>query len=44
MEPGPRKSTHDVDGFLEVIQRMSLYYPVSTPLKPQRLAGTRIGP
>jgi len=34
------KSTHDVDGFLDVIQRMSLYYPGSTPLKPQRLAGT----
>jgi virginiamycin B lyase len=33
------KSTHDADGFLEVIQRMSLYYPGSTPLKPQRLAG-----
>src|SRR5499427_3032527 len=34
------KSTHDTDRFLEVIQRMSLYYPGSTPLKPQRLAGT----
>src|SRR6185436_1938903 len=34
------KSTHDADGFMEVIQRMSLYYPGSTPLKPQRLAGT----
>ena len=34
------KSTHDADGFLEVFQRMSLYYPGSTPLKPQRLAGT----
>src|SRR5262252_701326 len=34
------KSTHDADGFLEVIQRMGLYYPGSTPLKPQRLAGT----
>ena len=34
------KSTHDADAFLEVIQRMSLYYPGSTPLKPQRLAGT----
>jgi virginiamycin B lyase len=33
------KSTHDADGFLDVIQRMSLYYPGSTPLKPQRLAG-----
>src|SRR5499433_463881 len=34
------KSTHDADGFLDVIQRMGLYYPGSTPLKPQRLAGT----
>src|ERR1700674_626768 len=34
------KSTYDSDGFLQVIQRMSLYYPGSTPLKPQRLAGT----
>ncbi len=34
------RSTHDADGFMEVIQRMSLYYPGSTPLKPQRLAGT----
>src|SRR5262249_375686 len=34
------KSTHDTERFLEVIQRMSLYYPGSTPLKPQRLAGT----
>src|ERR1700674_3285994 len=34
------KSTHDADGFMEVIQRMGLYYPGSTPLKPQRLAGT----
>jgi virginiamycin B lyase len=34
------KSTHDADGFLEVIQRMSLYYPGSTPLKPQRLSGS----
>jgi streptogramin lyase len=34
------KSTHDADEFLEVIHRMSLYYPGSTPLKPQRLAGT----
>ena len=34
------KSTYDADGFLEVIQRMSLYYPGSTPLKPQRLAGS----
>jgi streptogramin lyase len=34
------KSTHDADEFLEVIHRMSLYYPGSTPLKPQRLTGT----
>src|SRR5262249_59782923 len=34
------KSTHDAEGFLDVIQRMGLYYPGSTPLKPQRLAGT----
>src|ERR1700682_2971700 len=34
------KSTHDADSFMEVIQRMSLYYPGSTPLKPQRLTGT----
>src|SRR6202790_4480396 len=34
------KSTHDADGFMEVFHRMSLYYPGSTPLKPQRLAGT----
>src|SRR5262252_6608473 len=33
------KSTHDADAFLEVIQRMGLYYPGSTPLKPQRLVG-----
>src|SRR5256884_3085037 len=34
------KSTYDADGFMEVIRRMSLYYPGSTPLKPQRLSGT----
>jgi streptogramin lyase len=34
------KSTHDADEFLDVIHRMSLYYPGSTPLKPQRLSGT----
>jgi len=33
------KSSYDADGFIEVIQRMSGYYPGSTPLKPQRLAG-----
>src|SRR6202521_1923920 len=34
------KSTHDADEFMDVIHRMSLYYPGSTPLKPQRLSGT----
>ena len=34
------KSTHDADEFMQVFQRMSLYYPGSTPLKPQRLAGS----
>src|SRR6266478_5062442 len=34
------KSTHDADGLLQIIQRMAGYYPGSTPLKPQRLAGT----
>jgi virginiamycin B lyase len=34
------RSTHDADSFLEVIHRMSIYYPGSTPLKPQRLVGT----
>ncbi len=34
------KSTYDANGFLEIFQRMSNYYPGSTPLKPQRLAGT----
>jgi len=34
------KSKYDADGFLEIFQRMSNYYPGSTPLKPQRLAGT----
>jgi streptogramin lyase len=34
------KSTHDADEFLDVFHRMSLYYPGSTPLKPQRLTGT----
>jgi virginiamycin B lyase len=33
------RSTHDADEFMQVFQRMSLYYPGSTPLKPQRLAG-----
>ena len=34
------RSTHDADEFMQVFHRMSLYYPGSTPLKPQRLAGT----
>lgn len=34
------KSTYDADGFLQIFQRMATYYPGSTPLKPQRLAGT----
>ena len=34
------KSTYDVDGFTQIFQRMAGYYPGSTPLKPQRLAGT----
>ena len=34
------KSTHDADEFMDVFHRMSLYYPGSTPLKPQRLTGT----
>src|SRR5258708_24008740 len=33
------KSTNDADGFMQVFQRMAGYYPGSTPLKPQRLAG-----
>src|SRR5256886_14946226 len=33
------KSTYDADGFMQVFQRMAGYYPGSTPLKPQRLAG-----
>ena len=33
-------STYDAQGFLQVFERMSNYYPGSTPLKPQRLAGT----
>src|SRR4051812_10039061 len=34
------KSSYDADGFLQIFQRMAGYYPGSTPLKPQRLAGT----
>ena len=33
------KSTHDGDEFMQVLQRMSGYYPGSTPLQPQRLIG-----
>src|SRR3989475_4818146 len=33
------KSTYDADGFMQIFQRMASYYPGSTPLKPQRLAG-----
>ena len=33
------KSTHDAEEFLQVFDRMSTYYPGSTPTKPQRLAG-----
>ncbi len=36
------KSTYDADGFMQIFQRMAGYYPGSTPLKPQRLAGTAI--
>ncbi len=36
------KSTHDADEFLQVFQRMSGYYPGSTPMKPQRLAGKAV--
>src|SRR3989475_10979977 len=34
------KSTPNADEFPDLLQRMSLYYPGSTPLKPQRLAGS----
>jgi len=33
------KSSYDSEGFNQVLNRMSGYYPGSTPLKPQRLAG-----
>jgi streptogramin lyase len=33
------KSSYDAEGFMEVISRMSGYYPGTTPLRPQRLAG-----
>src|SRR2546427_5029766 len=32
-------SAYDADGFMQIFQRMASYYPGSTPLKPQRLAG-----
>ncbi len=34
------KSSYDADGFLEIFERMSGYYPGSTPQHPQRLAGS----
>ncbi len=34
------KSTYDADGFQQIFQRMASYYPGSTPMKPQPLAGT----
>jgi virginiamycin B lyase len=33
------ESTHNADEFMQVFQRMSGYYPGSTPLHPQRLVG-----
>src|SRR4051794_9788858 len=33
------KSSYDVEGFLQIFQRMSTYYPGSHPLKPQPLSG-----
>jgi virginiamycin B lyase len=33
------KSSYDADGFIEVVKRMATYYPGTTPLRPQRLAG-----
>ena len=33
-------SSYDAQGFLQIFQRMGTYYPGSTPLKPQVLAGT----
>ena len=33
------KSSYDSDGFIDVINRMATYYPGTTPLRPQRLAG-----
>src|SRR5438128_7654227 len=36
------KSAYDADGFMQIFRRMAGYYPGSTPLKPQRLAGTAV--
>ena len=36
------KSSYDADGFMQIFQRMAGYYPGSTPLKPQRLAGSAV--
>lgn len=36
------KSTYDAEGFLGIFERMSGYYPGSTPQRPQRLAGTAV--
>ncbi len=33
------KSTYDADGFVQIFERMSTYYPGSTPMKPQVLVG-----
>ncbi|MGH6768747.1 MAG: virginiamycin B lyase family protein [Xanthobacteraceae bacterium] len=33
------KSSYDAEGFIDVITRMANYYPGTTPLRPQRLAG-----
>ena len=33
------KSSYDAEGMIEVINRMATYYPGTTPLRPQRLAG-----
>jgi virginiamycin B lyase len=36
------ESTHNADEFMQVFQRMSGYYPGSTPLHPQRLVGDAV--
>jgi len=33
------KSSYDAEGLIDVINRMATYYPGTTPLRPQRLAG-----